>query len=321
VIEIYQRVAEKFVSRVNEVWSSEETLKAEFEKNLPSIPFTRTDHWQPIVHKIFRDAWLDAGPEVKSEPTGYDKMMVMRLVHPLLDYNLFTQVLLNLQNYLGMGYDLNTINKDLTLAKTDWPKDAKLDPFKTGSKMVKQPSAFEEIAYNNVLSMQRAQKILSEFSGGTSFRVSPKGATPAFADSKNLSMIGVGGDKYLRTLGNLSPYYITWDVAHKMAIHNMNVLDPRDGKVQAMAFDAPGIPYSFFSKSGGETLQEVLFARKIMYEIFWAVDITQKQCIQLPRMNSVLVITGKPAPDLKVVVEELQKRWPGVLTFWEGARG
>lgn len=316
MVEIYQRVANKFVERIHEVWNSEETLKAEFLKNFPHLPFTRTDNWELIVHRLFRDVWLEAGPEVKGEPTGYDKMVVMRMVHPKLDYNLFTQVVLNLQNYIGMGYAVADAEREILELKSKWPKDAKLDPFKPGGKMVKSASSFEEIAYNNVLSTQRAHKIISEFSGGTSFRVSPAGSTPAFADSRNISMIGVGGDKYLRALSTLSVYYITWESAPEMAR-----LDAGPGFPNGLWFWAEGIPYPFVSKSGGETLQDVLFARKIMYEVFWGVDITQKQCIQIPRMNSVLVITGKPAPDLKIVVEKLHKQWPGVLSFWEGARG
>jgi hypothetical protein len=319
--EIYQRVAERFVGRIHDVWASEETLKSEFEKNFKAISFTRTDHWQPIIHYIFRSVWMEAGPEVKGEPTGYDKMMVMRLAHSRLDYNIFTQVLLNLQNYVGMGYAVEDAEKEIADLKDKWPKDAKLDPFASGGKMVKAASTFEEIAYNNILSTQRAHKIIADFSGGTSFRVSPKGSTPAFADSKNISMIGVGGDKYLRTLTSMLPYYITWETAPRMTTLAENILVPGVSGVQGMAFSAPGIPYAFFSKSGGEILNEVLFARKIMYEVFRGVDITQKQCIQIPRMNSVLVITGKPAPDLKIVVEGLEKRWPGVLSFWEGARG
>jgi hypothetical protein len=321
MVEIYQRIAAGFAASIKDVWETEDTMKAEFTKNYPALAFTRTDYWQPIVHKLFRDAWLLYGPEVKAEPTGYDKQMVMRIVanDGLLDYNLFTQVLLNMQTYTGVAFDLDAIQKDLATAKEAWPKDATLDPFVAGAKMVKQATAHEQIAYNTVLSMQKCAKIVGEFGGGTSFRVSPKGSTPAFADSKNISMIGVGGDKYLRTLPTLQPYYLTWDTTPTMAVHSVNILEPGKPGVQAMVFTAPGIPYSFASKSGGEILQEVLFARYLMFRIFKAVDITQKQCVQIPRMNSLLVVTSKPAPELKIEVEVLKGQYP-VIAFWEGAR-
>jgi hypothetical protein len=315
--EIYQKVAEQYVAKINAVFESEETLKAEFAKTYSSLPFTRTDFWQPIIHGMFRDVWFEYGPVVKSEPQGHDKMVVMRIVHGLLDYNLFTQVLLNMQNYLGLGYDLSAVGKDLAEVKDKWAKDAKLDPWKPGSKMIKTAATFEENAYNRVLSMQRAKKIIEDFSGGTSFRVSPKGSTPAFADSKNISMIGVGGDHYLRTLPTLQPYYFTWDTTPTMAEPIPDPFGMR--KEPGLVFGAPGIPYPFVSKSGGEILQEVLFARKIMYEVFWDVDITQKQCIQIPRINSVLVVTQKPCPELRATVARLQKQWPA-LGFVEGAR-
>ena len=294
-------------------------MKGYFLACYPSLTFTRTDFWNTIVHKIFRDAWLESGPVVKAEPTGYDKMAVMRLAVGMLDYNIFSQVLLNMQNYLGIGYDIDTAQKDLAAARETWPKTARLDPFKPGATMVKKATAAEDVAYNTILSMQKCVKIVSEFSGSTSFRVSPKGSTPAFADSKNISMIGAGGDHYLRTLPNLCPYYLTWEVAPMMAIHASNVLEPSKEGIRAMIFEAPGIPYSFVSKSGGEILQEVLFARYLMQRVFKTVDITQKQCIQIPRMNSLMVVTQKPCPELNREVEVLKKQYP--ISFWEGARG
>lgn len=319
--ETYQAVATTFVRIIKGVWESEETMKGYFLACYPHLTFSRTDWWNSIVHKMFRDAWLESGPAVKAEPTGYDKMVVMRIAVDLLDYNIFSQVLLNMQNYLGIGYDIKAAQKDLDEAKSSWPKTASMDPFKPGATMVKQASDTEGLAYNTILSMQRCIKIVSAFEGGTSFRVSPKGSTPAFADSKNLSMIGTGGDKYLRTMTNLCPYYFTWESAHTMAVHTSNALDPaKPGTIIAAIFEAPGIPYSFASKSGGEVLQEVLFARYLVKRVFKAVDITQKQCIQIPRMNSLLVITQKPCPELTAEVAVLKEQYPG-LQFWEGIRG
>jgi hypothetical protein len=316
MVEIYQAVAGTFVRIINQIWESEDSMKGYFLACYPGLPFTRTDFWNTLVHKIFRDAWHQSGPAIKAEPTGYDKMMVMRIAVAELDYNIFSQVLLNMQNYLGIGYDIAAAQKDLDAAKETWPKTAKLDPFKPGATMVKKASAQEEIAYNTILSMQKCIKIVSEFSGSTSFRVSPKGSTPAFADSKNVSMIGAGGDNYLRTLPHLGAYYLTWVLAPQMATES-GVSSSEDGS-KSKAFTAPGISYQFFSKSGGEILQEVLFARYLMQRIFKVVDISQKQCIQIPRMNSLLVVTQKPCPELNREVAVLQTQYP--ISFWEGTR-
>ena len=312
--ELYRAVAANFVHRVNNIWESEESLKAEFEKCFPKLTFTRTDYWNVIVHKIFRDAWLEAGPAVKSEPTGYDKMAAMRIAVNMLDYNIFSQVLLNMQNYLGIGYDLTAVKNDLLEVEKEWPKESTLKPFQAGATMVKKASTQEEIAYNTVLSMQRAAKIVAAFEGGTSFRVSPKGSTPAFADSKNISMIGAGGDKYLRHLPSLFPYYFMWAAAPTMANLTLGI-----GNDEKFFSAQPDISYFFYSKSGGEILQEALFARKLMSEVFKTVDITQKQCIQIPRMNSLMIVTQKYCKELTDLAKRLQAQYPG-LEFSEGVR-
>jgi len=132
-------------------------------------------------------------------------------------------------------------------------------------------------------------------------------------------MIGMGGDKYLRTMPTLKAYYITWDLVPTMAVHALNILEPGRVGVQGHVFEAPGIPYSFVSKSGGETLQEVLFARKIMYEIFRDVDVTRETCIMVPRMKSILVVADVVAESLHKSFERLKAQWP-MLQLTEGPR-
>jgi hypothetical protein len=340
VQEIYQRVAENFAARVNSVFESEASLEAEFKhffavpefqfkpeehfkaiadqmKKTPTgIEFTRTDYWAGIVWGILKAAWLEAGPEVKSDPTGYDKLQVLKLTHPLLDYNLFTQVLLNLQGYTGMQYAVGDAQKELTGLKDGW-KHPKLDPFAPKAKKIKEAKTTDEEKFNNLISRVRAVNLIAQFDGQVSFRVSPKGSTPAFADSRNLSMIGVGGDKYLRTFPHLKPFYIAWapgttpEIAHLVG----NYLPGDSG----LHFEANGIPYGFTSKSGGQILNEVLFSRKIMYEVFRDFDITKETCIMIPRMNSVLVVTAADGGHIKTTFERLKAIYP-VLELYEGAR-
>jgi hypothetical protein len=317
VEDIYQEVAALFVKRINEVFESEATLETEFKKNFGVLEFSRTDHWAGIIWSILRNAWLEAGPAVKSEPTGYDKLKILRCAHPLLDYNLFTQVLLNLQGYTGMAYMVGDAVKQIERIKAEWPKEYKLDPFAPKAKQMKTAVSDEEKAYNNTLSTLRSLHLIAQFTPQVSFRVSPKGKTPAFADSRNISMLGVGSDKYLKTLPNLKPYYIVWQpgMTPRMAIPVVAV----KGDGFDYSFQADGIPYHFRSKSGGEILQEALFARKIMYEIFRDVDITSETCIMVPRMNSVLIVTEQYGESLKKTFARLKKWWP-VLELVEGQR-
>jgi hypothetical protein len=328
--ELYHRVAQAFANRIQEVFMSEETMEAEFKKSFEHLEFNRTDHGSTMLYKMFRDCWYAVGPEIKSEPTGYDRLFVCRKLYHLLDYNLFTQVLLNLQSYTGMVYLTEDAAKEMEKLQAEWPKDAKLNPFEPKVKMVKNAATDEEKKYNNILSTIKSLKIIAQFTPQVSFRITPIGSTPAFADSRNISMIGIGGDKYLRTLPDLKPFYIHWapGSSPQIVMYNAEIIDslvlgapsphppsdPRGAKLTA-----PGIPYAFFSKSGGEILNEALFARKVMAEVFAAHDITAETCIMIPRMNSVLVVTGQHGVHLKRAFESLKQQYP-MLELAEGTR-
>jgi hypothetical protein len=307
MLEIYKAVAARFVERINEVFASEESMEAEFKKNFEYLDFTRTDHWAAIIYKLLRDSWIEAGPATKVEPTSFDKLVILKWAHPLLDYNLFSQVLLNLQGYTGMAYAVADAEKELEQLKFGWSKTAKHDPFAPHAKMIRKPTLAEDIAYNNTLSNVRSLNLIANFSPQTSWRVSPKGSTPAFADSRNISMIGIGGDKYLKTLPSLQAFYIVWDQVPQMAFP---IRTAKVGDKPGVVFHAPDIPYEFISKSGGEVLHEVLFARKLMYEIYGSIDSTKEICIMVPRMYSVLVVTEKHGDSLTRAFNSLKERYP-----------
>lgn len=316
--DIYEKVAKVFADRINTIFESEATLEAEFKRNYETLPFDRTDYWSGIIYNVLRDAWLDAGPDVKAEPTGFDRIEVLRKAHKLLDYNLFTQVLLNLQGFTGMAYQTGAAEKEIARMQEEWKaKEYKLDPFAPKAKMVKQAEVAteEQKSYNTAISSLRALRIISKFNPDVSFRVSPKGKTPAFADSRNLSMLGEGGDKYLKTLPQLGVWYLTWTSVPRMA--TAWIVNPPDP--EGMEFRASGIPYPFKSKSGGEVLHDVLFARRLMYDIFAEVDTTQEICIMIPRMNSLLIVADKYGTSLKKAIDKLKEHYP-MLTLVEGAR-
>jgi hypothetical protein len=309
--EVYQRVADTFSARIHEVFLSEDSMRAEFSKIFTHLEFDRTNHGSTLLHKLFRDCWYAVGPEIKAEPTNYDRISVCHKLYPLLDYNLFTQVLLNLQSYTGMVYMAGDAEKEIERMKDEWPKEAKLSPFEPKARMVKKASTDEEKKHNNVLSALKSLKVISQFTPQVSFRLTPIGSTPAFADSRNISMIGIGGDKYLHTAQGLSAYYIHWAPGSSPIMAEQQ----SDGGLKA-----EGIPYSFYSKSGGEILQEVLFARKIMAEVFASHDTTVETCIMVPRMSSVLVVTGQQGTHLKRAFEALKQQYP-ILELSEGGRG
>lgn len=320
--EIYQRVADTFAARIHEVFLSEEAMQAEFRKTFEHLDFDRTTHGSTLLQKLFRDCWHASGPEIKSEPTGYDKLAVLRCLYNQLDYALFTQVLLNLQSYTGMAYLTKDASDEMDKLKAAWPKDAKLTPFEPKAKMVKNAATDEEKQHNNILSTLKSLKIISQFTPQVSFRLSPIGSTPAFADSRNISMIGIGGDKYLRTLPNLKAFYVHWAPGSAPQLTKpVGVAPPSPSTTdfQGVLLKVEGVPYLFRSKSGGEILNEVLFARKIMAEVFAAHDITSEMCIMIPRMNSVLVVTDQYGLHLKRAFEKLKAQYP-ILELAEGTR-
>jgi len=306
------------------MFTSEKTLEDAFKLLYPGLPFDRTDHWAHVFETLLNEAWDAKGPVVKGNPTSMDRLHIIRALHPLLDYNLFTQALLNLQGYTGMFYLTGDAEKEIERMRENWKaKQWKSDPFAPKVRMVKQAEAVteEQREFNNVLSTLRALRIITQFTPQISFRVSPKGSTPAFADSRNISMIGMGGDKYLRTIPALTPFYVTWDQVPQMAVScgtQMNGVYAVDGK-PGVVFKADGIPYEFVSKSGGEILQDVLFARRLMYEIFGGVDTTKETCIMLPRMNSLLVVTDAGGASLLDAFALLRAKYP-MVQLTEGVR-
>lgn len=321
--EMHAAAAYHMAEQIDTLFSSEKTMEEFFKLLYPGLPFDRTDHWAHIFETMLNKAWDVKGPVVKGNPTPMDRLQIIRALRPLLDYNLFTQVLLNLQGYTGMFYMTGDAQKEIDRMKEDWKaKQWKSDPFAPKARMAKQSAPTdEEKEFNNVLSTLRALRIITQFTPQISFRVSPKGSTPAFADSRNISMIGMGGDKYLRTLPELKTFYITWDQVPQMAALIGTQTSEKifnDGK-PGVVFKAEGIPYEFVSKSGGEILQDVLFARKLMYEIFGSVDTTKETCIMVPRMNSLLVVASADGASLLSAFELLRTKYP-MLQLVEGMR-
>jgi hypothetical protein len=317
--EMYEAAAKHFAERVEAMFASEQTLEAAFKLLYPGLPFDRTDHWAHVFETLLNEAWDVKGPVVKGNPTAMDRLHIIRALHPLLDYNLFTQVLLNLQGYTGMFYLTGDVQKEIDRLKDYWKsRQWKSDPFAPKAKMAKRTATItdEESEYNNILSTLKALRTITQFTPQISFRVSPKGSTPAFADSRNISMIGVGGDKYLRTVPALKAFYITWEQVPQMAIPaGTRVVDDKP----SIVFKADDIPYEFLSKSGGEIIQEVLFARKLMWYIFAGVDTTKETCIMIPRVNSLLVVTDAGGASLLDAFALVRAKFP-MIQLTEGAR-
>ena len=127
-------------------------------------------------------------------------------------------------------------------------------------------------------------------------------------------MMGIGADRFLKVSPELQSFYLHWEPESTPELASQ-VGSGEDG----VRFKAKGTPYEFRSKSGGSILQEVLFARFIMAEVFSAHDVVQEICILIPRNNSVLVIADKQGSKLKAKFDSLKSAYP-MLELSEGER-
>jgi hypothetical protein len=271
---IYQRVAVELAARIKQMFASDETLEAAFHKRVQRIAFDRTKHWNTILRRELEEVWEEYGLPVKAPPTIYDERQILKVLADLLDFNLFSQVLLNLQSWGPIRYQsFDEVAKALVLNKKWEGRVPSI--FDAKPRMFKVAANAQEAEYNLDLSTLKAMRIITMQTLMKSFRVSPIGSTPALADSQNLSMIGVGGDEFLQIPKDFHAYYYTWEQAPDILVQ------------EGSSFQYPGIDYPFHSKSGGAILNEVLFARRLTAFLFRSFG---PEAALLPRMMSVLMV-------------------------------
>lgn len=298
---VHERVANAFAIHLHHIFTNEETLEIYWKKHFPALPFDRTDKWNTILLRELQEIWNQHGPVVKVALTGADRLDILRFLCSLLDFNLFSQVMLNLQDWTLLRYRIGNAEADTKVLEEKWAGKSP-SPFDPKAKMFKTAGnanlTDEQKSFNQDLSTLKSLKIIARATPFVSFRVTPKGSTPALADSCNLSMLGVGGDKYLQLPPNWRSYYFTWDVAPE-------IIQPVGGE-----FVVKGIDYPFTSKSGGDILNSALLSRKVASTIYSHLSRTDQKVI-LPRMNSVLLLTDQPEDTIRALVDEIAK--PGTI--------
>jgi hypothetical protein len=275
---MYTLVARQFADRIENIFASEGELQFTWERYFPGIPFDRTDKWNFILQRELTEVWQKHGPVVKASLTSADRAEILDHLVGFLDYNLFSQVLLNLQDWALIRYRVADVEKDTQKLQEKWHGQVP-SPFDAKPKMFKQASSPEQLGFNQDLSALKAFKIIAAATPSISFRVSPVGSTPALVDSTNLSMLGVGGDQYLVPPDGWKAFYFTWDQAPEIAVVSS------DGS----KFKAKGIPYPFVSKSGGDILNSSLAARKLATGLY--AFLAGERKVILPRLTSVLLLT------------------------------
>lgn len=282
---IYHKVAAAYRTRILEIFVSEDSLKACFTKHFNNLPFDRTNYWSGILFKELDACWREHGPEKLAGLTSHDRFEILDTLSDYLDFNLYSQVALNLQNWTLITYQGGDVEKQLEAIKKKWDKYSST-PLSPGAKMVKDAFRPQDIEFNKDLSTVKSLKTISGITPNISFRVTPMGSTPAFADSQNFSTIGIGGDQFVKPAPDHTVWYAAWKQAPSILVHE------GDG------FKTAGIDYVFHSKSGGDILNTVLFARGIA-TAFWTGLGIGTLCV--PRMSSVMVVTAQPEEDVRAV--------------------
>lgn len=285
---VYEKVAVEFAKQVNEIFENEQTLEACFKDIFKNAEFSRTDNWSSILFKKLDACWREHGPDKLAGLTTHDRFTILEILPDYLDFNIYSQVALNLQNWSLVTYEKHDSKDVLEKIAKKWEKFSQT-PLSPGAKMVKDAFRLADLDFNKDLSTVKSLKTINGISPNISFRVTPKGKTPAFADSQNFSTIGIGGDEYVKCAPKHTVWYISWRPGSTPFI-----LEATDNG----GFMTAGCTYPFFSKSGGETLNEVLYSRGVAFA-FWTGLGVGTLC--LPRMNSVMVVTSQDEADVRKI--------------------
>jgi hypothetical protein len=117
-------------------------------------------------------------------------------------------------------------------------------------------------------------------------------------------MLGVGGDQYLSVPPGFKVAYLSWE-------NTPEVVTLEDNK-----FRNDDIKYEFVSKSGGDILNTVLAVRLLTKAIF---EHLPENTVILPRMNSIMVLTGGDISLAENVADLVSQGWltpdPWIVTF------
>jgi hypothetical protein len=303
---IYDRVAKHLAARVNTIFASEASLQAAYEDFFPGLPLDRTMHWDLVLRRELVRCWEQRGPEVKGGITLFDENYILNCLAYQLDYNLFTQVMLNLQPSSWLRYRSGDAEVTIEQLRSKW-EGRSPSPFEAKPKLVKTAATEEEIEYNRDLSTLKALKIVSALAFTRSFRVSPKGTTPALTDSENISMLGAGGDQFLTPPPGLRAFYFTWE-------STPYIIERAQGENR---FHAESIGV-FESKSGGDVLNSALFSRYIAFISYRSLG-AEVHKVLVPRMNSVLLLTNATDEQMEAVREAMTLQ-PCPIEIHEGVR-
>lgn len=285
----YHRVAQAYADRIELIFESELKMREVYTKVFPHLTFDRTDNWSSILYKELEEAWRSFGPDPRARLTTHDRFTILDILSDYLDFNIYSQVALNLQDWSAISYRGNA-KEDLEKIAKKWDKYS-MTPLNPRATMIKNAFRPQDVEFNKDLSVVKSLRTISGIDQRISFRVTPRGHTPALADSQNFSTIGIGGDQYVCMQPGYTVWYICWSPGKTPYILEQN---PNG------SFRTKGIQYDFTSSSGGQILNEVLFSRAVACA-YWTGLGPGSVC--LPRMNSVMVVTKQSEAQVRDVLK------------------
>jgi hypothetical protein len=257
---------------IEEIWQSEESLETVYQELLSLSKFDRTKDASKLVHKLMAKL---AGSSVAWDQKQWIKDNVQ-------DFNIASQLLLNIQPG-NVTFRLAELSKRMQELEKKYEVSSVRNPFGKGAKLAEDDGKEETHVYNKDLSTIRNHKILANWVGMNSFRVSPIGSTPALADLLNLSSLSILGLKEFCD-GTICL------VDHEKLTAHLEVRQNEDG-----AFMANGLVHPIVSKSGGDIVTRALPVRWLTHQI-----LTRTNCYVIPKYDSLLVAGELGVPeDLK----------------------
>ncbi len=248
---------------IEEIWKSEENMEKAYNELLHLSKFDRTKDASKLVNKVMSKV-------LSPHPVYHD---VREWVpNNISDFNLASQILLN-----QMPGTVKFKTDELEHKVGEWEKalaEKEDGPFAKKAKF-KDEQDPDAGPFNEKLAGIRNLKILKNWIGMNSFRLSPIGSTPALADLNNLSSLSIQ---------SLTPYCYEGTqiklINHEAIAKHINLTQQEDG-----GFVADGLMYPVYSKSGGDIVTRAITSRWITYSLL----ISSSSLHVLPKYDSLLI--------------------------------
>lgn len=258
---------------ITSIWQSEETMEAAYTDLLHLTKLDRTKDASKLVRKLMEKL---VGPNA----TYHDIHQWVGV--NVFDFNLSTQILLNAQQG-SIKFRMDELER----AVNQYQKDGVLVWTGAGDSPFEKKAKFKEgddeatRQYNRVLANARNLKILTEAPVGfNSFRISPIGSTPAFADLGNLSSLSIVG---LRDY--LTATVRVWTLNHEKISKRIDLHQQEDG-----GYVAEGLDFPVYSKSGGDIVTRALTSRWMAWHVF----ANSTKTYVVPKYDSLLTVGPFP---------------------------